>query len=120
MCLLPVPVEKIGLRGFPRGTIEHIFPSADAIDILFRTDSRWVGVEVKGFRSGELDVRRGLYQCVKYSALLEACLKIERKKSSIKVILVLGGALPESLLAEKDTLGVDYRADISVPPDFKL
>ncbi len=112
--------EIIGLKGFPKGAVEHTFPSADAIDIVFRTGKRWIGVEVKGLNSGELYVGRGLYQCVKYSALMEACLKAEQKKIPVDVILVLGGALPESLRPEKDILGVECRADIAVPPDFKI
>ena len=110
----------IGLRGFPKGEVEHDFPSGDAIDILFETHKRWVGVEVKGIKSGVLDIRRGLYQAVKYTALLEACMKAEQKKIPIEVILALGGALPEGLRAEKDTLGVECRANIAVPATFKL
>jgi len=107
--------EVIGLKGFPKGAVEHTFPSADAIDILFTTAKKWVGVEVKGLRSGDLDIRRGLYQCVKYRALMEACLKADQKRIPVEVILVLGAALPESLLAEKDTLGIECRQSISVP-----
>jgi hypothetical protein len=112
--------EAIGLKGFPKGLVEHTFPSADAIDILFATDKKWVGVEIKGVKSGELDVRRGLYQTVKYFALMEACLKAAQKRLPIEVILVLGGALPDNLRAEKDTLGVVCRESVPVPPNFTL
>jgi hypothetical protein len=111
--------QSIGIKGFRKGSVEFTFPSADVIDILFTTDQKRVGVEVKGIRSDELDIRRGLYQCVKYRALMEACLKAEQKQMPIEVILVLGGPLPETLRAEKDTLGIDCRVRISVPPDFK-
>lgn len=109
----------IGLKGFPIGLIEHIFPSADAVDILFASDPQRVGVEVKDIKSDESDIRRGLYQCVKYRALMEACLKIEQKQIPVEVILALGGALPEALRAEKDTLGIECREGITVPADFK-
>jgi len=64
------------------------------MDILFRTDKRWVGVEVKGKRSDELDIRRGLYQAVKYAALMEACLKAEQKKLPHRSDPCLGWSLP--------------------------
>ena len=75
---------------------------------------------MKGVTSGELDIRRGFYQSVKYTALMETCAKTEQKKIPFEVILVLGGALPVSLLAERDTLGIEYRAGVSAPPSFKF
>jgi len=110
----------IGLKGFPKVVVEHAFPSGDAIDILFTTSRKWVGVEVKSLKSDEMDIRRGLYQCVKYKALLEACLKAAQKRIPIEAILVLGMALPEGLQTEKNTLGIECRGGISVPVDFKL
>jgi len=112
--------EIIGLKGFPKGKIEHIFPSGDVIDILFTTNKRWVGVEVKGIKSDELDIRRGLYQAVKYTALMEACLKAEQKKLRIEVILILGAPLPKRLRRQQDMLGIECRGSISRAPLFIL
>jgi hypothetical protein len=52
--------HELGLKGFPNGVVEYAFPSADEIDVLFKTNTRWVGVEVKGCKSGDMDIRRGL------------------------------------------------------------
>ena len=110
--------EIVGLRGFARGTTEHAFPSEDTIDVFFDNGKRRVGVEVKGLRSDEMDIRRGMYQCVKYRALMEACLKTEQMRIPINVILVLGRDLPVALRAEKDTLGIECIGNVSVPQDF--
>lgn len=111
--------HAIGLKGFSKGKVEHTFPSQDTIDVLFAEKDRWVGVEIKGIRSDEVDIRRGLYQCVKYKALLEAVLKVEQKQIPMEVILVLGGKLPETLRPEKATLGVTCLSEVSMPPTFK-
>jgi hypothetical protein len=69
--------QRPDLLGLPMraapGELEFMFGSGDAVDVLFRTSKEWVAVEVKSRRSSEDDVRRGLYQCVKYAALL--CLR---------------------------------------------
>lgn len=61
------------------GEIEFTFGSADAIDILFKNQAEWVGVEVKSKRSEILDIQRGLFQCVKYLALIDATQRAQVK-----------------------------------------
>jgi hypothetical protein len=100
--------EILGLSGFGTGSTEYIFPSADKIDVVFRDKkgNRWVGIEVKGPSSDEADILRGLFQCVKYSALREAELKSDSKKERTDVILVLSGGLSPRLKKIKNLLGV--------------
>lgn len=88
------------------GQIEYIFGSADAVDVLFRNDDEWIGVEVKSARSGYDDITRGLFQCIKYRALLEATQMVEQRPINCRAILVLEAELPRELIALRNTLGV--------------
>src|SRR5690606_21131322 len=55
-----------------KSEVEYIFPSADCIDVSFKNDYSWIGVEVKSHISDDIDITRGLFQCVKYKSLMEA------------------------------------------------
>lgn len=99
--------------------IEFTFASADKIDILFKCPSEWVGVEVKGINSDAVDIMRGIYQCVKYQALIEATQKREGKPLSSRVILALGGDLPSILEHVVGLLDIDVRRNIPVPGRFQ-
>ena len=105
------------ILGVPRscvpGQTEFIFGSADAVDVLFRNGDEWVGVEVKSARSGYEDIARGLFQCIKYRALLEATQMVEQRPINCRAILVLEAGLPRELIALRNTLGVDVLTNIS-------
>jgi hypothetical protein len=105
----------LGLSGCGQGTTEFVFPSADRIDVLFQQGQEWVGVEVKGATSDDGDLVRGLFQCVKYVALLEANLKSDLKKGSIRVVLVSARKLPAPVRELKSILGVEVLDGITVP-----
>ncbi len=57
--------------------------------------------------SGEADIVRGLFQCVKYRAVLEAQHASEGLPQSARAILALGAKLPSKLQALKNVLGVE-------------
>lgn len=63
----------VNLKGMKSET-EKGLPSGDSIDVFFENKKHWVGVEVKSEISDELDILRGLYQCVKYQAVMESYL----------------------------------------------
>lgn len=46
--------------------------SGDRVDVMLRHNVKWIALEVKSRRSNEADYLRGIYQCVKYRAVLEA------------------------------------------------
>ncbi len=76
------------------GAIEHPLKSGDRIDVLFEKPSLTLAVEVKSIHSLEDDITRGLYQCIKYRALLEAQQKVEGKSTKIiDAVLILEGRL---------------------------
>ncbi|MDO8455391.1 MAG: hypothetical protein Q7T07_00555 [Burkholderiaceae bacterium] len=75
----------VGASGDSIGTVEADLLSGDAIDVLFKSETHWVGVEVKSRTSdkNELDYRRGIFQAIKYQVVLEAQAKYERPNDSI-------------------------------------
>ena len=106
-----------GLLDIPDGAkcdIEFEFGSKDQIDVLFRTEREWVGVEVKSQVSHEDDIRRGLFQCVKYEALMKAELQVRGKDATVRVFLVLEQEFPSKWQKDKDALGITVK--VLVPP----
>jgi hypothetical protein len=97
----------LGLTGFKKGDEEHIFPSTDTVDVYFSNEKVVVGVEVKSVISDTQDIIRGLFQCKKYEALIEAENSVQGIRKKIKVILALEGSLPFDLLSVKNTLSVN-------------
>ena len=107
---------SVGVRlGRANAEVERKFPSNDTIDVFFENATTWIGVEVKSDQSDEDDIRRGLYQCVKYQALMEAECSVKDIKRNIRVLLALGGRLPRSLLREKTILDIEVREGVTIP-----
>jgi hypothetical protein len=73
---------------FRSGKIEWPFASADCADVMFEHTKGRIAVEVKASAANEAELERGIYQCVKYQALLRAELKAERKIPNGRAILV--------------------------------
>lgn len=96
----------INLNGLKSET-EKPLPSGDSVDVLFENKKNWIGVEVKSEISDELDILRGLYQCVKYHAVMESYLSVLDIQRDTKVILALSGQFPEPLIPVKNTLGIE-------------
>ena len=89
-----------------RGDVEFLLPSGDSVDVLFRSKSSWTAVEVKSHISDTADVARGLFQCVKYLAVLEAWRGYEGLGEDCYAILALESRLPKELVPLRNTLGV--------------
>jgi len=96
------------------GTLEYTFPSKDSIDILFKKNQEVIGIEVKSRISPSDDIERGLYQCVKYDALLDAIQKVEQSQKDVKVILALGRPFPFELRGLQNVLGVTVIDNIEI------
>lgn len=85
---------------------EADLPSGDSIDVLFDLPKDRLAVEVKTSQASEADIERGLYQCVKYEAVLVAVESTVPTYRGCEAVLALGGELPSSLVALAHTLGV--------------
>jgi hypothetical protein len=99
--------ESIGLsRRSAPGKIEALLSSGDEVDVIFAADGNQIGIEVKAHDASESEIERGLYQCIKYSAVLQAMQKAAQATPAAEVWLALGGSLPKRLIALRNTLGV--------------
>jgi hypothetical protein len=65
--------ELVGLPQQARhGATEEPLLSGDLLDVSFEHRRYWIAAEVKSHISSELNVQRGLFQCVKYRAVMGA------------------------------------------------
>lgn len=102
------PEGFIGLdRKARRGEVEYLLPSGDTVDVLFQHKGDWIAVEVKSRISSNLDLARGLFQCVKYRAVIEAVQATQSLDQNARALLGLEGGLPADLIPVKNTLGVE-------------
>lgn len=100
--------ELVGLPASAApGVTEECLLSGDSLDVLFRHRRRWVAAEVKSHISSDLDIQRGLFQCVKYQAVLVAQARSLGMSVDVQAILVLGRKLPEGLRGLKNMLGFE-------------
>ncbi len=90
-----------------KGTTEFGLPSGDRLDVLFKNGDGWHAAEVKSAISNEADITRGMFQCVKYRAVMEGYQALEKRPRSARVVLVLEGSLPPGLENMKQLLNVE-------------
>lgn len=100
------------ILGLPASTktkseTEYLLPSGDKVDVLFRRKAEWIPVEVKSHISEESDLIRGLFQCVKYQAVLEAFLLSEGLPANVRTVMVTARALPPKLVSLRNVLAVE-------------
>ena len=90
-------------------TDEFVLPSGDRIDVYFvRKNGDRVAVEVKPKSSPNEDMMRGIFQCVKYKAVMEAVRTVECGSFNVSTILVLGDSLSKQNKETASELGVDH------------
>lgn len=77
-------------------TIEYKLASADEIDILFEFNKKLIGIEIKSKKSNDKDILRGIFQCIKYKAVLKAEQMLTNQVDS-DCFLVIEGDLTEKL-----------------------
>ncbi|KJE35045.1 hypothetical protein UF64_10110 [Thalassospira sp. HJ] len=80
--------------------------SGDRVDVAYFSSSRTLGIEVKSIDSDWFDLRRGIFQCVKYEAVLRA--QDPRSNHSVKVLLITETELDGNLKSLARRLGVRH------------
>ena len=101
--------ESVGLKNVVFKEIEHELPSGDRLDIYFElSDRTHIAVEVKPSISLDSDISRGIFQCVKYSAVMDALRIIECAEYNIKTLLITSRKLTARLEMLAGELDVDY------------
>lgn len=98
---------RLWVRGHPgaigrsyarfRTATEVVLDSADRVDVVYYGPNLTVALEVKSSDSDESDLRRGIFQCIKYRAVMQA-MDI-RTDAPIVAILVTQSPLPGDLKA---------------------
>ena len=105
----------VGLKkSLAPGETECKLPSGDIPDVLFESARCRIAVEVKSHISNEDDLRRGLFQCVKYRAILRACRSLEGGTYEADALLAIEGSLPKELIPVRNTLGVKVIENIRI------
>lgn len=96
---------------------EHDLRSGDVIDVVFKSEHLWIGVEVKSRISdgGPLDYERGVYQAIKYAAVLEAQARADRPVNppEVRVILAVETVLPSEWRQLAIDLSVEFMERVS-------
>jgi len=96
---------RIGLpKNFGLGEPEVWLQSGDEVDVMFSNKMVFRAVEVKSIRSGYEDLKRGIYQCVKYREVKIA--EMRPYDADVEAILVTERELPPDLLERARILGV--------------
>ena len=97
--------------------VECPLRSLDLVDVVFRSNDTCVAVEVKSRISSEDDCRRGIYQTVKYRAVLNAMHTAgdSEGRQNVRALLVLEGALTPKLRTLAQTLMVEVIENFRIP-----
>lgn len=99
--------ESLGIRNVVKCDTEYILLSGDRLDVYYeQKDGTRIAIEVKSIVSPDDDILRGLYQCVKYKAILDAENNTHGTFGNTRSLLVIEGALSESNQQVKDSLGI--------------
>lgn len=101
--------DKFGIKRVLYSSTEKMLLSADRLDVYFETQSNMhVAVEVKPQTAPEEDVMRGIFQCVKYKAVMDAERVADYGRYENEVILVIGGEMSLSNKQFASDLGIKY------------
>lgn len=99
--------------------VEYPLPTLDSIDVLFKSSDACIAVEVKSAVSDGLpsDYERGLFQTVKYGAVLAAMSEFPeyRIPPRIESVLVLESHLPDQYRRLALSLSVTLSEGVKVP-----
>ena len=106
--------ESLGVTGVTRKETEHPLPSGDRLDVYFETSDCRYAIEVKPSTSPDDDITRGIFQCVKYKAVMEAIRKIGYDKYAVSTLLVTASGLSERNKKLAEALNVPYTENYKI------
>lgn len=111
----------VGVDGTAKATPEYTLPSLDRVDVMFQSPNCWTAVEVKSRVSEGVadDYERGVYQVVKYSAIIQAMRsdRIYVVPQTVRAVLVLECQLPSNIAALAGSLQVEVIDKIKPTPN---
>lgn len=102
------PKELADFGTFKAGTNEAVLSSGDRLDVLFDNGKQRLAVEVKASKCSENELMRGVYQCVKYRAILRAEQLATRQVPNGEAVLVCPRAPKKATKALIKRLNVNF------------
>ena len=88
---------------------EHVLLSGDRLDVYFKLkDGKQIAIEVKSRISDDADILRGIYQCVKYKAVLSAECLAHGENGNVDAFLVIENEMSEENRKTANMLSVKY------------
>ena len=102
--------ERVGLvaKVYKQGKTERQFACADRVDVFFEHAESPVAVECKACNASNDELTSGIFQCVKYEALLVAENVWKKVMGTPRCVLAVGRALPGPQQRLAKLLGVKY------------
>lgn len=97
------------LGEFSKGNIEYRLPSGDVVDVLFQNEDMSLAVEVKTADAPHGELTRGIYQCVKYRAVLRAMHDVAGELLHVQTILATPQALPTQHMNAVKRLNISWQ-----------
>jgi len=102
------PEELTDFGTFEPGRNEAVLSSGDRPDVLFENSMQRLAVEVKTSTCSEDELERGVYQCVKYRAILRAEQLATRKVPNGEAVLICPRAPGKKTTALIKRLNVNF------------
>ena len=92
-----------------QSSTEELLPSGDRLDVFFvLKDDRHVAIEVKPSTSSDDDVTRGIFQCIKYKAVMDAARALDNGQYDTETMLIIAGSMSEANRLLANDLHVHY------------
>ena len=99
--------KKITSKSLVHAETEVVLKSADRVDVVYYLEDTTLAIEVKSQDSNEVDLERGIYQCVKYRAVMQAM--DPRTADNVAVLLITEQPLPGHLKALAKILDIPHK-----------
>ncbi len=101
--------ESIDIKKVILAKTENTILSGDRLDVYFECKgNKHIAVEVKPSSSPEYDITRGIFQCVKYQAVMDAARVADYGNYENEVILVIAGIMSEKNKQLANDLAIHY------------
>ena len=101
--------ESIGIKKVVAAKTEHDLLSGDRLDVYFECrGNKHIAIEVKPSSSPEYDITRGIFQCVKYQAVMDAARVADYGNYNNEVILVIAGVMSDKNKQLANYLAIHY------------
>lgn len=92
-----------------QSSTEKLLPSGDRLDVFFvLKDGKHIAIEVKPSTSLDNDITRGIFQCIKYKAVMDTARALDNGQYENETMLVIAGKMSEANKLLANDLHVHY------------